>query len=175
MGQLDLKRDTILKFFLNNPTQEFHIRELSRLTGVPKTTVQRTILELLNRKLIVREKKGVFNSYLANETYFWYKFYKKQYLLEEIYVSGVVSFLEDYFNPQCIILFGSGAKGEYVKDSDVDLFLFSLEKNVSVVRYEHKLKRKINIIFKTNYNELSPELFNNIINGVKLSGYIKLK
>lgn len=78
-------------------------------------------------------------------------------------------------HPQAIILFGSGAKGEYVQKSDIDLFVLSSEKQVDVVKYELKLKRKINILLKDNYNQLSPELFNNIINGYKLKGYIKLK
>ena len=76
--------------------------------------------------------------------------------------------------PPCIFLFGSGAKGDYIKRSDIDLFLLSPEKEVDIIKYERKLGRKINLLCKERIPDLSPELLNNILNGIKLSGYLKL-
>ena len=174
MGRLDLKWDGMLCLFFNNPAKEFQIREISRLIKVPKTTVQRVLKQLVSLKIILVKKKGIFPSYSANETNFWYKFYKKQYFIEEIYASGLIDFLEDFFHPPCIFLFGSGAKGDYIKRSDIDLFLLSPEKEVDIIKYERKLGRKINLLCKERIPDLSPELLNNILNGIKLSGYLKL-
>ena len=49
------------------------------------------------------------------------------------------------------------------------------EKKVNLTRFEKNLKHNINILFEDNINKLSNELFNNIINGIKLHGYLKLK
>ena len=175
MGRLDQKEDNVKDLFYNFPSREFQVREISRLSFVPKTTVQRILGDLIKEKMVVAKKGNVFRSYLADNTSFWYLFFKRNDLVEHIYSSGLVTFLEDIFHPKTIILFGSGAKGEYVKESDIDLFLLAGEKNIDLSKFEKKLKRKINVIFKESYSDLNAELFNNIINGVKLSGYIKLR
>ena len=46
---------------------------------------------------------------------------------------------------------------------------------VNLKKYEQKLKLKINLLFKERLQDVSPELLNNILNGIKLSGYLKLK
>jgi len=73
-----------------------------------------------------------------------------------------------------IVLFGSASKGEDIKDSDIDLFLQCKEKKLDMKKYEKELKRKVNIFFSDNFNKLSKELKNNIINGVILYGYLKV-
>jgi predicted nucleotidyltransferase len=65
--------------------------------------------------------------------------------------------------------------GEYNKNSDIDLFVQIDKKEISLTKFETKLKHKINLFFEGNLNKLSNELFNNIINGIKLSGYLKLR
>lgn len=175
MGHLNQKWDRIMDVFFNFPSRNFHLRELARFTKLPKTTLQRFLGSLLEEGLIKKKKKGVFYTYQSKETNFFYKYYKKNKLIEQIYRSGLVEFLEKKFYPQAIILFGSGAKGEYIKESDLDIFLLAKEKAVDLRKFEKKLKRKINLLFKEDYSKLSKELFNNVINGYKLSGYIKLK
>jgi predicted nucleotidyltransferase len=174
MGQLDRKWD-IMDIFFNFPNRNFYLRELARLSKLPKTTLERYLMVLLKEDLIKKEKKGPFYTYLAKETNFFYRYHKKNKLVEKIYKSDLVDFLEEKFYPQTIILFGSGAKGEYIKESDIDIFLLAKEKPVDLKMFEKKLKRKINLLFKENYSGLSKELFNNIINGYKLKGCIKLR
>ena len=175
MGQLVQNWDTLAELFYNFPQKEFHLRELARTAKIPKSTLQREIKELLDIGLIKKKKRTPYSVYVADETNFWYKFRKRGSLIEKIYHSGLIEFLDKTLRSKVIILFGSGAKGEYVQKSDIDLFVLSSEKQVDMVKYEKKLKRKINLLIKEDYNQLSPELFNNIINGYKLKGYIKLK
>jgi len=175
MGQPPQKWDKIIDLFFQHPSKSFQLREIARLSSIPKTTVQRAVRELLKTKIIVIKKNTTFPAYIANESNFWYKFYKKYSILEKIYASGLVAFLEESFHPRCMILFGSSAKGEYLRESDLDIFLLAIENKINLVKYEKKLKHKINLLFKEDFNMLNSELFNNIINGVKLSGFIKLK
>ena len=79
------------------------------------------------------------------------------------------------YNISLIVLFGSYTKGIRNKNSDIDIFVQDEEKKINLTNFERKLKHDINIIFEDDINKLSNELFNNIINGIKLYGYLKLK
>ena len=52
-------KSSIEEIFYNNPIKLYHIRELSRLTGVPKSTVALKVKALI-KDGIVREEKDVF-------------------------------------------------------------------------------------------------------------------
>ena len=171
MGQENQKWDKIETYFFNFPQQLIGLRELARIIKISKTTLKRYLQLMVKKKLI----KMQGNNYIANSSYFWYQFNKKDRLLREIYESGLVGFIQTHTQANTIILFGSGSKGEYVKESDLDIFVFAREKALNLTVFEKGLKRKINLLFKDNYDKLSSELFNNIINGYKLSGYIKIK
>lgn len=169
MGQ-----NKILDLFFEEPTRLFQIREISRLTRIPKSTVERKLKKLSEDKLIVKNKKNVVG-YMANEAVPYFRLVKKVKFLKMIYKSGLIDYLEKLVYPRCIILFGSFSKGEYNKESDIDIFVQSKEKNYDVTKFEKRLKHTINLFFDEKLSNLSKELFNNIINGIKLAGYIKLK
>jgi len=167
-------KEDIEKLFFENPSKEFYLREVSKLTKVPKTTVQRVLISLKNQNLINKLKTKPYEKYRANTENFYYKYYKKARMIEEIHKSGLMDYLIEKFNPNVIILFGSFAKGEYDIKSDIDLFLGSNESRIDLNNYEKKLKHKINIIFEKNLGGLNTELRNNIVNGEKLYGFIKI-
>jgi predicted nucleotidyltransferase len=77
--------------------------------------------------------------------------------------------------PDAIILFGSASKGEDIKGSDIDLYVQCNEKKLELSKYEKKLNRKINLFFEKNFDKLSSELKQNIINGDKLKGFLKVR
>jgi len=76
--------------------------------------------------------------------------------------------------PDVIILFGSASRGEDLKQSDVDLYLQCKEKSLELKKYEKILGRIIKIFFEEDFNKLSKEFRNNIINGVILKGYLRV-
>lgn len=169
MGQ-----DKILDLFFEEPNRLFQIREIARLTKIPKSTVARILKKLLEEKLIIKKKENIIG-YMANESNANFRLKKKITFLEKIYKSGLITYFEEQFYPKCIILFGSFSKGEYNKKSDIDIFIQAKEKNYNIEKFEIKLKHAINLIFDEKLSNLSNELFNNIINGIKLEGYIKIK
>ena len=99
--------------------------------------------------------------------------YKQQRIIYKIYLSGILDYLEEKTLPKCIVLFGSAAKGNYYKDSDIDLFIQSSERILELKSFEKKLGHKIHIIFESELKNLSKELFNNILNGIVLYGFVK--
>jgi len=70
-------------------------------------------------------------------------------------------------------LFGSASIGEDTEQSDIDLYVDSKTKELNLEKYKKLLKRKINILYEEDFNKISPELKNNLINGVILKGYLK--
>lgn len=164
-----------MSYFFDSPSRSYQIRELARLTKIPKTTLSKYMQKLLSQRLILKEKKGLFYSYKSNNSDFYYRFYKRMWIIEKIYRSGLVSFLEETLYPEVIFLFGSAAKGEFVKESDLDIFVLAPEKKIDLKMFERKLGKKINLLFKDKFTNLSLELSNNIINGHKLSGHLKLR
>ena len=163
----------ILNVFFENPGQEFQIRGIARLLKISKTAASYHINNLVKEKLVIRSRKGIFPSYFGAETKL-FKYYKASVGIEQIIKSGLVEFLEK-LNPSCIILFGSFAEGEYDSKSDIDLFVLAKDTKIDLSRFEDRLGHKINIIFSEDLNSISSQLYNNIINGFKLAGFIKAR
>ncbi|MFH2020248.1 MAG: nucleotidyltransferase domain-containing protein [archaeon] len=170
MGQ-----DKILEIFLKNPGKTFQIRGISRITKIPKTSVSYHVGKLIKLKLVKKEQKEVFPAYRANSSDESYKFYKRQHAIEKIFKSGFVDYLQGKLAPGCIILFGSFAKAEYDEKSDIDIFVQARRQELDLSSYEKKLGHTINLLFEPNPEKMSAQLFNNIVNGVKLAGFLKVR
>jgi predicted nucleotidyltransferase len=178
-----LKKDNItkvLEVFFDDPLPEgigFQLREISRGIKLAPKSVKRYLKQLEREDLILKKKHRVhsYPVYYANRDNDYFKFLKRQNILLRIKESGLLGYLGEKCMPDSIILFGSVSKGEDVKGSDVDLFLQCKEKKVDLMKYEKQLKRKVNIFFEQNFDELSDELKHNIINGIKLKGYLKMQ
>ena len=167
-------RYRILQEFFDSPRKDFQMRELSRRTEIAQTSVINHLKELLKEQLIIKEKKGIYPTFKANRDDEMFKLYKKNDLLLKIRQTGLVDFIYDSCLPDAIMLFGSASKGEDLEESDIDLYVKAKEKKLNLQRYEKLLNRKITLFFKENFSELGNELKNNIINGVVITGYLKV-
>lgn len=160
--------NAILELFYEYPNKEFTVREVSKLAKIPRATVHKYLIELRKQELITSENRAKDN--------ILFKTKKINYFIEKIVASGLIEEFITRLNPSCIILFGSIRRGDSVKESDIDLFVeSSVEKQISLKKYEKKLKHKIQLFVEPNINKLQPNLFNNVINGIKLYGSFKIK
>ena len=160
------KWDKVLELFFNNPEEYFTIRRINNETKVPTSTIQRYLIELKNKRIIDEKNKFSYNSYS--------KFLKTFYMLNKMYEIKLIDFLVKELNPSLIIVFGSIRKGEFDKDSDIDIFIETpVKKELDLKGYEKILKHKIDLFIELDIKKLQKNLFNNIINGIKLSGYLK--
>lgn len=171
---LQTNRLKIMELFFEEPSRNFQLREISRLTKIAVTSVKNYLRALQKEQLVIKDKKTLYPSYIANQQNRLFKIYKQQIIIFKLYSSGLIDYLEDNLHPKCIILFGSMRKGEYDKNSDIDIFIQINKKDISLTKFEKILKHRINLFFEEGITKLSKELFNNVINGVKLSGYISL-
>ena len=170
----------VLEVFFDNPLPEgigFQLREISRKIKLAPKSVKLYLKELEKENLIIERKHRIHNYpvYYANRDNDYFKFLKRLNIIRRIKESGLLDYLDEKCMPEVIILFGSASRGEDVKDSDIDLFLQCKEKKMDLIKFEKELNRKINVFFEENFDKLSKELKQNVINGYKLNGFLRVQ
>lgn len=170
---LNNNNEKILKLFLKKPTTGFQIRDVIRLTKLGNPTVVRGLKLLISKKLITKKQGRVYPFYEANLEDNFFRKLKIFYNL--ICLEDAIKTIIEKTRPSCIVLFGSGAKGEDIEKGDIDLFVQAERKEINISSSEKKLNRKINLLFEPDLNKLNKELVNNLINGIVVYGFIKLK
>ncbi|MEK6876345.1 MAG: nucleotidyltransferase domain-containing protein [Nanoarchaeota archaeon] len=128
---------------------------------------------MAKENIILKTLEGLYGGYKANRENEIFRLLKLQNTSFILHESGCITFLAEKIMPQSIILFGSAAKGEDIEQSDIDLFIEGKETGVNLEKFEKVINRKINLFFKEDFKELSKELKNNIVNGIKLYGFLR--
>lgn len=157
--------------------KEYCLREFARATNMNAMSAKKYLEQLKEEGLV--QKKHVRNTilYTAKTDSEAFKRKKRNWNVEQL--QELRTFLDEKLAYPTIILFGSYAKGENNARSDIDLCIITPEKkSVELKAYEEKLRATIHILMHTakEFSELgktSPELVNNIMNGIILSGYLK--
>ncbi len=174
------KKDKILDLFFEKPGSEFHLRQIARLAGVSTTAAKSKLKELEKIGMILSEKKVNMLTYRARMTE-EYKEAKKLYNIRRIRECHLTDYItKEMKHPEAIILFGSAARGENSEKSDIDIFVLAdTKKEIDLENFEKKIGKKVNIISMTRKEfeetkKKSPEFVNNIINGIRLEGYIRV-
>jgi len=169
-------RIKLLDVFIGDPLHKdgFQLRELSRMVNIAPPSVKRYLVEFEKEQLIQKHIIRGYPFYFANRDTDYFRFLKKLHTLAKLHESKLINYLSDTCMPDVIILFGSAARGEDVKESDIDLFLNSKKVVLNLNSYEKAIGRTINILFESHFNKLSSELKNNILNGIPLKGYLKV-
>ena len=166
-----------LEVFFKSPTKTHYLIDISRKIGLAHTSVKKNLSQLLNEGLIKEtiQKKGrrKFPVYSANIDNKNFKRQKIVYNLSSLFQSGLIDFLEEKLAPNSIVVFGSYRRGEDTEDSDIDLFVETVEENIDVTKFGKKLNRKIQIHFKKEFTNYPKELKNNIINGIAVQGFLE--
>ncbi len=164
----------VLRSFMKRPRKKFQIRGLGREVGLAVTSVS-NILERLEKKgLVKRVERGVYPGYVARYGEERFRRLKVIGTLEELYESGLVDLLRDKCGADAIFLFGSCSRGEEIGESDIDLFVQGEEVGIDLSQFEERLGREIRLLFAESLDRFPAELRNNILNGVRLDGYVKV-
>lgn len=161
----------ILEIFFENPSREFHLRELSRLLKLSMPTIISATNILSKEKLIVKIKGKVLTKLIANRENIDFARYKRLYNLEKIYTSSIIDSLSNVYNhPKTIILFGSFSRGDDVEGSDIDIAVITKKKlSLDLSKYERILKRDINV-HEVDLDKVSEEFKASLANGIVLEG-----
>ena len=166
-------RTKILILFLNSPLEKFQLREISRLTKISTPSVNNYLKQLKQENIIIKSvPKSNYPQYEANRDSNYFKQLKITHTLTLL--QDLATHIDDFSQPDCIILFGSASRGEDIKSSDLDIYIKSSEKPEDLRKFETKLNKKINILLEEDFNKLSSELKNNLVNGILLKGYLDI-
>ena len=167
MGQNN-QLERIIEVISENADKELKIRDMASLTKIPRTSISRYLKTLRKLKVIDKENKLIINNYT--------RFLRSSMMIEKLYTTGLIEYLEAELVPSVIIIFGSARKGEHSRDSDIDLFVETTkDADLDLSVFEKKIKRKIQLFTEQEIEKLPKELFNNVVNGIKLSGYLRLR
>ena len=168
MAQINQKWNKLFELIYEYPNQKFTARGISKKTKIPTSSVQRYLKELRAQGFITKENRAIMNPY--------FKFRKAFFILDKMFKIGLVDYIDRAYSPSAVIVFGSVRKGEYDSSSDVDIFVESTkDQKIDLSEFEKKIGHEIQIFVKKDINDLPPKLFNNVLNGIKLGGYFKLK
>ena len=169
--------EKILQLFLEDPQRKYHLREIARLVRYSPTSCAVYLHVLLKKKLIIHFTERGFSLFKADTDSLLFKEYKKHDTMKKIIESGLLEKLVKTFQePDAVLLFGSSARGEDVKESDIDLCVITpVKKEVNLSEFGKVFKKEIQLFnfsrakLKENTNK---ELINNILNGIVLYGYV---
>lgn len=167
-------RYRVLQQFFDFPRKAFFIRELSRNTKLAQTAIRVNLKGLFAEGLIRTDKSGLYHSFRADRGSKLFRLLKSQNIVLRLYQTGVLGVFEKVAYPSCIVLFGSAVLGEDTEESDIDLFVQTKRMTLDLSKFEKALHRKINLLFEPDLKTISPELLNNLANGIVVYGYLKV-
>ncbi|MBT4577318.1 hypothetical protein HOM13_02875 [Candidatus Woesearchaeota archaeon] len=163
-----------LKPFFEDCHRRFSVREYARTINVSPPTASKILSNLSKENLLHKQQDRQYLLFWANNSSL-FKNLAQIYWKQRFEKIGILKYFNEKLINPTIILFGSLAKGENTQDSDVDFAIISSKKQINLNIFEKKLKRKIQALsFKDLEHIKNKELRNNIVNGYKLEGRIKL-
>jgi predicted nucleotidyltransferase len=137
-------RRQVLGLLLLRPEESLHVREISRLAGVPAGSLHRELRALADAGLLLREPAGNQVRYRANRACPIYPelagIFRK--------TAGLADLLRDALAPlgdrvELAFVFGSVAQGTETASSDVDLFVLGKAKFAEVVALVSPLRERL--------------------------------
>jgi len=172
------KEENILTLILeSSPLKEWHFEEMLRKAKVTKLVANKWLKKYVSEGLLKHIKeKGNFPHYTVGSNNPVYYSLKRIYALEQLHKIGLIPKLLSLKNAKTIILFGSIIKGDWYKDSDIDIFIYGDTLDFDKKIYEYKLNKNIELhVFhnKKEIEEVKTGLIKNIINGYVLKGQIQ--
>ena len=143
----------ILALYRNDYRQSYYLREVAREVDIDMKAVQHQLKRLEDMNIVTSDRRGKIKEYrlnLANSTTRYFMamaetFYTVTYLAANFLVKKLVSRVEANVEGS-LVLFGSLAKGQGTRESDIDILAISDRKvdPRSIKEAENLLGRKIN-------------------------------
>lgn len=136
----------ITNYFFENPYDEFYLRELARKLKLSPYAAKKYLDLLVKEGIVKDEKKANLRYFKANMGNLFFRHLKVAFSINLILKSGLVDFLkESLANVSSITLFGSVAKGEDDKKSDIDILVIGTHKHINLNNFEGKIGKEINL------------------------------
>jgi len=169
-----IKTALVLELFFNQPTKRWHFEQIIEAVDISRPQAAYWLKKFAKEKLVKRVKQqGKMPYYLGNYEHPNYQTKKRLFALQKMDVAGFLNHLTALPNAQTVIIFGSFARWDWRKDSDIDLFVYGNDAGLEQCKYELKLRRDIQVFTAKNKEELKkfrPALLRNILEGYRVKG-----
>jgi predicted nucleotidyltransferase len=137
-------RKQVLALLLMRPDESFHVREISRLTGVPAGSLHRELRALANAELLLHESVGNQVRYRANRACPIFPELAGMFRK----TVGLVDVLREALMPvgkrvHVAFVFGSIAQGAESAASDIDLFVIGSATFTEIVMLVSPLRERL--------------------------------
>lgn len=136
----------VLSLFMDNPYEKYYLREAARLLNMSPMTLKRSLELLLKSKLIRKEKTKNQILYSANTQNLAFRHLKISRSLSWLEDKNLIEFLKRRIHGiSSIVLYGSYAKGEDDKKSDIDVMVISPAKKDLLPELDKLLGKEVNL------------------------------
>lgn len=171
-------KEKIKTLFFNETMRMWHFEDIVNESKASRERVNYFLKKLIKEKLIFRIKqKGKMPYYIANRDSPHFRSEKRLYGLELLGRNGLFEHLASLKGVKTAVLFGSFARGDWNKSSDIDLFVYGDTDQFEKGKLETKTKREIQLFNYKNTEkikkELDPKLIPNIIKGFNIKGSLE--
>lgn len=171
------KEEMVLELFFSNPTKHWHFEGILTEAEIARSKADKWLKRFIKEGLIKRIKKnGEMPYYTADYEKPSYKNKKRIFALNRLYETGLLNHLYSLKKARTVILFGSFARWDWYKDSDIDVFIYGDPEGLNIGKYEIKLRRDIQLFICKDQKELrrfGKGLIRNIIQGDIIKGDIR--
>ncbi len=159
------------ELFFKESLRRWHFENLRSESGLSRERVAHFLKILVKEGFITRIKlRGKMPFYVANRDNPKFRVEKKLYGLNMLEDAGLLDHLSSLKGIRTAIIFGSFARGDWNKSSDIDIFMFGNTEGFEKGLFEHKLKREIQLFSferaEEVKKELDPKLLPNIVKGI---------
>jgi predicted nucleotidyltransferase len=173
---MESKEDLVLELFFEYPTKEWHFEEILKEAKITRSKANLWLKKFVKEGLIARIKsRGRMPFYLANHESSAYRNRKKLFAMENFYKTGFLDSLSSLPKAKTVILFGSFARSDWHKGSDIDIFIYGNAEGLNLHNFESKLHKEIQLFEcpdNKKLKEMGDALIRNIIKGNVIKGNI---
>jgi predicted nucleotidyltransferase len=177
--------DQTLYWFFSYPTRAITLTELAKEIKISKKTANQVVSKLIKENFLCKEEIGRSWRITCNQNHLYNYTRKIIYNLELVYVllynHGLLEAIHGSFGvPKSIILFGSYRKGDDNEKSDIDIAVEVAGNAKLRIKTEEipefGFRKKVPVTLHVfSRNNIDPNLFANIANGIVLEGFLEVK
>ncbi len=162
------------ELFFVDTLRRWRFGSLLNSSGLSRERVNHFLKQLKKEGFIKRIKpRSKMPYYLANRDNSQFRFEKRIYgylLLEK---SGLFKHLHDCKEIKTAILFGSFARGDWNRSSDIDLFIYGDDSVFEKSKFEHKLKHELQLFSYQQPKLIKKHLDSKVIANISRGFHIK--
>lgn len=149
--------------FFEDVYREISVRAYAKEQHISPPTASKLLKDYAQEGLLIEEEKGVYLYFKADRNSVLFQGLAKLYWYKMLY--DITEHLHQEIAFRHITLFGSLAKAENTKTSDVDLYVDVDERPLDIQVLEKKLKRTVQLHFinETNNRYLKENIKNGVV------------